>query len=366
MEPARPLWLAAPTRLASLPVRQARIVLGIVAALLLAALLVFALPDPQAAESGGAISDIALYDGIVAAVAHGEPYYSAAADALRGGDYPLRPFLAFRMPALATVQAMVPEPVLLGLLWALAASTAILWYRRLAPALPRRPARIATLFLLAGGLLAFVQPGLIGFHEIWAGLLVAISLALRRPGQWVEAVAVALLAMLVRETAVLYVLVMGGLALVERERKEALGWAAALGIFLIALIFHAFAVYRVTNPLDAVSPGWLGLHGFGLFVRAMTLATSLQLLPQIAAALLTVLSLLGWASWRDPLALRAAAIFAAYALVISVFARLDTFYWGLMVAPVFLAGLAFAPDGLRDLARCALDRRRVRVQRLDR
>ena len=76
----------------------------------------------------------------------------------------------------------------------------------------------------------------------------------------------------------------------------------------------------------------------------------------------------GWASWNDPLGLRMALTLAGYAAVIGLFARGDNFYWVLLVAPVFLAGLAFVPDGLRDLARAAtaLDKRRITVTRVTR
>lgn len=360
-----PLWLALPSRFAVLPRTRARLALGALALLLLASFAVLGVPA-VAPDAGGASAqtDLALYEGIVAAVAHGEDYYRAAADALRAGNYPLRPFLTFRLPALAVVQAALPPAAMLGLLYALAAATAWAWYCRLAEALPGWPARLVVLFLLAAGMLAFVQPALIAFHEIWAGLLVALSLALRRPGRWIEAAAIALIAVLVRETAALYLLVMAALALVEGHRREAIGWTAALGVFAAVLAAHAVAVHGVTGVLDATSPGWTGMNGFGLFVRAMTLATGLQLLSPAGAAPFVALALFGWASWRDPLALRAAATFCAYALVISLFARVDTFYWGLMIAPAFLVGLAFVPDGLRDLFARALDRRRVRVQRI--
>jgi hypothetical protein len=363
-----PLWLAQPSRFAVLPRMRARIVLGALVALLLASLAVLSVPIPTPEPSGatGRQTDVALYEGIVSAVAHGEDYYRAAADALRAGSYPLRPFLTFRLPGLAVVQGALPATVTLALLYLLATAAGFLWYRRLAEALPGIPARLVALFLLAAGMLAFVQPALIAFHEIWAGLLVALSLALRRPGRWVEAAAIALIAMLVRETAALYVLLMAALALAEGHRREAAGWGAALGIFALVLAAHAVAVYGVTGPLDAASPGWAGMHGFGLFVRAMTLATGLQLLPAAVAAPLVALTLFGWASWRDPLALRAVALFCAWAVFISLFARLDTFYWGLLIAPAFLAGLVFVPDGLRDLAARALDTRRVRVQRVER
>jgi hypothetical protein len=362
-----PLWLTHPSRFAALPAAQARIVLGVLAALLLASLTVLGVPAPAPdTASANPQTDIVLYEGIVSAVAHGEDYYRAAADALRAGSYPLRPFLTFRLPGLAVVQGALPLAVTLALLCMLAFATAYAWYHRLREAVARVPALLAALFLLAAGMLAFVQPELIVFHEIWAGLLVALSLALRRPGRWVEAVTIALIAMLIRETAALYVLVMAALAFAEGQRREAAGWTAALGVFALVLAAHAVAVHSVTGPLDAASPGWSGMHGFGLFVRAMTLATGLQILPALAAAPLVALALFGWASWRDPLALRTAATFCAYAVVISLFARLDTFYWGLMIAPAFLIGLAFVPDALRDLVTRALDRRSVRVQRIER
>jgi hypothetical protein len=125
-------------------------------------------------------------------------------------------------------------------------------------------------------------------------------------------------------------------------------------------------VLGATGPLDPASPGWAGFQGFGLFVKALTLATALQLLPLWAGALVAGLALLGWLAWDDPVATRMAAMLGGYALLLSLFARLDTFYWGLMAAPVFLAGLVFLPDGVRDLARQALDRRRVTVTRVAR
>ena len=52
--------------------------------------------------------------------------------------------------------------------------------------------------------------------------------------------------------------------------------------------------------------------------------------------------------------------------LIGTFARSDTFDWALLVAPVFLVGLVFVPDALRDLVRQALDRRRITVTRIAR
>jgi hypothetical protein len=360
-----PLWLAASSRFASFKPGRARLVLLAVVVLLLACFSALSVPDPTPLATTGAsqgMSDVALYESIVDGVRYGGDYYTVAADALRAGSYPLRPFLTFRLPALALIEAHLPQPATVALLWLMAAAVALAWARRLAPALPRAGPRLIALILLMGSMLAFVQPGLIAFHEIWAAQFVALSLALRRQGQWIEAVAVAMIALLIRETAALYVVTMAAFAWFEGERREAIGWSAAFALLLGVLAAHAIAVGGVTGPLDAASPGWLGLQGPGLFVKAIATSTGLAMFPLWFAALLVGLSLFGWASWNDPLASRAFTVFALYALVISIFARLDTFYWGLMVSPVFLVGLVFAPDGLRDLVAAALDRRRVRVQ----
>ena len=358
------------TRFAGIRRNRARAALTALVVLLALCLGALAVPEPPAlgAKQGGASqqTDLALYEGIIAGVRAGENYYNVAADALRAGHYPLRPFVTFRMPALATVLAAVPDWAGVAMLFALAAAVGLAWGTRLGAALPRAPQRIAAAILLLGSMLAFVQPGLVAFHEIWAGLLVALSLALRRPGRWMEAVAFGLAAMLIRETAALYVLVMAVFAWVEGDRREAFGWAAALALFAAALAAHAHAVAGVTGPLDPASPGWAGLLGFGFFVKALTLATALQLFPLWLGALLVGLALFGWASWDDPRALRMFAILAAYAAAIGIFARLDTFYWGLIVAPVLLVGLAFAPAGLNDLLRQALDRRRITIRRVPR
>lgn len=362
-------WLAAPSRFAALGRARAWLVLGALVLLLLACMTALTVADPAAVAGTGPVSDqtdLMLYEKIVAGVKGGGEYYTVATDALRSGGYPLRPFLTVRMPSLAVVQGHLPDWAPMLLLYLLAATVAMVWALRLGAALPRLLPRVAAALLLVGSMLAFLQAGLAAFHEIWAGLLIALSLGVRRPGRWAEAVAFGLVAMLIRETAGLYALVMLAMAWLEGERREALGWLAALALFAAALAAHAWAVTGATGPLDPASPGWSGLLGFGFFVKAVSLATALQLLPIAGAALLVGLALFGWAAWNDPAGLRMFVTLAAYAAAIGIFARSDTFYWGLMVAPIFLVGLVFVPDGLRDLLRPRLDKPRITVTRVAR
>jgi hypothetical protein len=364
------LWLARPTRWARLSRGQARIVIALAAVLLLACL--FALPAsaPAPASPDRAASrdhaDVMLYDSIVDGMRHGGAYYQVTAKALRAGDYPLRPFFTFRLPTLAVVEAALPDAVVVGLLYLLMAGVAFAWLARLRPAFRHKVPLWIALMLLLAGMVMFVRRDFVAFHEAWSGPLIALSLAWRRPGHWFEAVTVALIAMLIRETAALFAAVMLLIALIEGERREAIGWAGGLAVFGAVVAVHAQAVAQVVGPLDLATPGWGGLLGLGFFVKALTITTPLVLLPVAAGALLVGLALFGWLSWDDPFALRAVAVLVAYAALIGIGARADNFYWAMLVAPIALVGLAFAPDAIGDLFHRALDRRRITVTRITR
>lgn len=365
-----PVWLAKPSRFAGLDRRRARWVLALLL-LLVAALTIEPrrAPLPPGTPPPAAIpeeeTDLALYAKIVDAIRHGDDYYNAAARELRARPgYPLRPFVTFRLPLLARLQAMLPESATLLLLWGIAAATAAAWVLLLRALLPRPAPRIVAALLLAGSMVAFVQPALVASHEIWAGLLVAWSLALWRADRVTIPVTLAIAAMLIRETAALYVLVMAGFALGGRRWREVAAWAAALAVLALVVAAHAVAVARVTGPLDTVSDGWTGLNGAWFYAMALKHATILEILPFPLAAPIVALALFGWCVPRHPVAARMAAMLAAYGVLIACFARLNNFYWGLLPAPALLVGLAFVPDGLRDLSRAALDRRRITVTRV--
>lgn len=365
MTPPRPLWLAAPTRFAALSLRRAQVAAALAVALLLACYTALPAPAPppvspdtDAAAATEDRADVILYQNIVAGLRAGGDYYDVAATALRTDGYPLKPFVTFRLPTLARVQAAIPDLLSTLLLFTLAGLTITAWYRRLAPEFARSPPRLIVAALVVGGLSSFIRPDLIAFHEVWAGPLVALSLAVWRPGKATLAIAIALAAMLIRETAALYAVVMALAALVEGRRREMLGWMAAVAVLAAAVAAHAWAVAQVVRPDDLASPGWSGMLGFGFFVKTMTLATSLSALPIVFTAPLVGAALIGWAGWRDPVAVRALGTLMGYAALLALFCRVDTYYWGLLAAPILPIGLVFAPDALRDLWHGVRQRRR--------
>ena len=356
---ARPLFTARPTRFSGCGSQRARLLLAAIALLLVACLTAL----PVSIDPVGQ-SDELRQGGIVEALRHGGDYYTAAASALRADDAPLRPFLAVRLPALAIVESLASPMIVALALYALALLTLVAWWRRLGAALARTVPRVAALLLAAGGMVAALQGEMAAVHAIWAGLLIALALVARRPGRWTAAAALGLSAMLLHEAAALFVILMTAIALVEREWREAAGWAATLLVFAVALALHAQAVAEVARPLDAAWAGWFAVTGFGFAARAIVATTALALLPVPVGALLVGLALAGWAAWRDPLATRALATLLMYLLFLSFVAGDGDA--ALLVAPFVLVGLAFAPDAIRDLARAALDRRRITVTRVAR
>ncbi len=309
-------------------------------------------PQPKMRASVSEQSDLDLYRDTIRRVGAGEPYYPTAADELRKGGYPLKPFVTFRLPTLALFYAHVPEIVMSIIEGVLALCVLLVWWRRLEPALPLR-LRALAMVLLVGGTAALVEPVTGLFHESWAALLMALMVGLRRPGHAAGAIIVGGIALLVRETVLPMILVMGGLALVEKRWREALGWAAVVAIFALALFAHAHMIASVVRPDDLASPGWNAMLGARFALKAFATVSSATALPAVLAAMVIVLSLFGWMSVATGWALRASLLLLGYGAMLALFARADTFYWALLVAPLSLVGLIFVPRALVTLVRAS-------------
>ena len=313
--------------------------------------------SPSAAPQSQGNEDLALYGAIVKRVAGGENYYPAAADELRRGNYPLQPFVAFRLPTLAVAGAWLGRPALLFLQWCLFAAMLAAWWARLEGQFADNGRRVTAVMLAAAGVAVAVSGRYLYLHEVWTGALIALSLALHRPGRWGWSVAMAAIALAMRELALPYVLLMAALALWRRNWREAGGWASIVLLFALAMIWHQAAVAEVVMPSDPASPGWAALGGWAGMLRTFYLAGPLRWLPAAAAAPIIILALFGWASWKSPTGLAAALMFSGYGLAFMLFGRANNFYWGLVVAPAFLVGLAFLPSAFSDLASAIRTRR---------
>jgi hypothetical protein len=303
--------------------------------------------------------DLALYDRVIARIGQGENYYAVAAEEHRRGNYPLRPGVAVRLPTLAYglvllgdkgegADVMVPGEVAAAMLLMLAVVWA--WWKRLG----EEPG--GTRFRLIGTALMFMGASLgmnryyFVLHELWAGMLLALAFALHRPGRkWGAALAVAALALAIREHALPFVLLMAAMALWRRDWKEGAAWSALALAFGLALAVHLQLIAQQVLPTDPEGPDWLLFRGLSGWLSSVVLSSNLRFLPDFISGPLVLLMVLGWAGWKSGPGAFATLLFLGYGLAFMIAGRADNFYWGAVIAPPMFIGLAFAPRALRSL-----------------
>ena len=297
------------------------------------------------------MTDPALYQRVIDDVAAGQNYYDAVATEHRVGHFPLKPFVTVRLPTLALLSARLGPDVMRAMLVALIVMTVLAWRMALAKQNVPRPIVYGSVIMIAGSGAILALPVLGLFHESWAALLIALSLALRRSINVAASVALGLAALLVRETALPYALLMLALAAWDGRWREVAGWLSAILVFAAYLYLHALAVASVVKPDDLATQGWTGMGGWPLYLSTMAHSTPLAFLPQWVAAAVVPISLFGWAGWRSEIGLRGAGLLLGYGLMIALFARADTFYWGLLMTPLLLAGSVLAVPSLTALGK---------------
>lgn len=307
---------------------------------------------PALAKEEGMIGDHALYLKILRRMEAGTSYYAAVVEEHRAYGYPLRPFVAVRLPTLAMILSHIGLPLGVALCGALAIAALLLWRRRLMrePGLPGY-GRFAVL-LMAINLGQAMSGQWVLMHEVPAGILIAIALALYRPKRPWAAMAVVAAALAIRETVLPVAMLFGLFALIDRDWKAAGAWVA-LGIaFAVGLGFHAVAVAGVTQPNETTGPGWMALSGWNNYVAFIYQTSVLRFVPpQWLAVVLTPLALLGWLAWRSRLGTVGLAIHLTYAALFMLVARPDNDYWGMLVVPTLFIGLVFAPAAIGALLR---------------
>jgi hypothetical protein len=305
-------------------------------------------------------NDHAIYLRLIDDLHRGESYYPAAVREQRLAGYPLRPFVTVRLPTLAAAMAALPDSGARRLsIEILAVLVVLAWAWRLRD-LAERPVSFAvTIFMIAASTVpAFIDYGYT-LHELWSGELIALSLALHDARRWPFSLALALLAVSIRELAAPYLMAMAALALWERRPREAGAWILGIVAFGCALAIHAALLRPLIAAGDQASPGWLSLGGWKYLLALLRWNGALLMAPDWAPALIAPVVLLGLSAAKGPLADRLALVVVGYACAFMIVGRPDTAYWGLMIAPLWPVALIWAWSALRGLLARSVARERA-------
>lgn len=333
----------------------ARLLLAIVIAVVAVAIIPGSNGAPPARAAADHRSDVALYRAVADRVARGEDYYVAAAAEQRANGYPTAPAVAFREPTetlllVALRTDLVRHAALLGLAGGVALA---LW-----SALGRMGLTAATrrwsLLLSLTGLAVCIAQNAPYMHETWAGLLITLSLALRRPDRWALSVCAGLAACLLRELALPFLFVMFAFAAYERRLRESLAWLGAIALFGGLFTVHCLLASAQHHVGDLTSSGWLKFGGIGFVVATLRWNAALALAPGWVLVATLCVSALGLSGFRHGLASRAALTLIGYVVAFAVVGRPDNQYWGILYAPLVPLGLVLAPAALKDLAARAM------------
>ena len=286
-------------------------------------------------------SDVQLYRAVTARVSAGDSYYRVLADELPARQYATWPVFNWRMPTLTWLNAISP-PLFWGrVLFSTVGAIAIgAWSLVVWRSIPR--AAIGGLIVIAlTSLPLLVNSASVVLYEPWAGVLIAASLACWGLGWTKGSVALGAAALMIRELALPYVCIMAGLAWWEGQKREALAWSAAAGVFAAGWAWH---VSRVLNamPAEPLENTWLAFGGWTFVLNASQATPILTVLPAswdnwILAVVIPVL----WAGcwyWADGVGRRLAVVLVGYFALFTIVGRPDNWYWGFVIAPLIPLG----------------------------
>ena len=301
--------------------------------------------------------DVDLYRAIDTRMLRGEGYYQVAAAEQRARGYPLRPFVTVRMPTLAWIATLAGGPERLAWLERLLAlATVALTVVRLRRLIQSDALWIGASLLVAMTLGALSQSMMAIWHELWAGLFIALSLACWSEKRWGISVMFGLFAVLLRELALPFLLAMAAAAALERRPREALAWAGTIILFGFALLAHAHAVGALLQSTDRASPGWSRIGGWRFDISLVRGTSLLAAAPTQITAVLLPIALLGWAAWPSRYAARFGLTLIGWLGAFLLIGRPENFYWGLLMAPLLPIGVVMALPALRDLVRALSQR----------
>jgi len=293
-------------------------------------------------------------------IASGKGYYSTVGVEHRAHDYPTSPPQVFREPTLAWFLATLRfDAVRIACLFLLAAAIILQFYRLLLRTELSAVERVTFIAAASTGLGFIAARDAVYSHEVWASLLLALSLLLYRGSRWWPSIVIAVLACLVRELALPFLFAMAAWAFFERKWRELTGWIAGIMFFAVLLTLHLTLAAQLYRTGDALSDGWLALGGWHFALETARFNVLLHDASLPVIAFLVSCAVIGLAGARDGRAQRAALVAFGYLAALTIVGRPGNYYWGIIYTPILSVGFAYAPVALRDICLRAFSRARA-------
>lgn len=327
---------------------------------LFVALTRFVLPTEESAATAKKrqnAPDTKFFENVTKRVRGGEPYHEATRDEFADpfwAETGFRPTSVFnwRTPIFAWLMASLGDKGSMALAGGLAFVVAVCCFLALGRTLGPGPACLT--FLLVGPFAWCAIGEAFRFTELWGGILIALSVAAYGIGRWPVAVLAAVVALFFRELALPYCLLCFVLALAQRRWREVATWVVGFGLFAIFYAWHVQQVRLIIGSSEQTKVGtWLQFGGTAFALAAVQLGNVfLTSSPAALTAIVLPLALLGLAGWRSEAGTRAFLTCLGY-LVFFLIAGQPPYnaYWGLLIGPLLMLGVAALPIVGRDLLR---------------
>jgi hypothetical protein len=340
------------TRFADLSRRQAAVILLATVAAMLWCLVAAISPKKTESVVAGNGSDLHLYRRIVECVHAGEDYYEAAGREMRAVGYPTGSIFNWRPPLYAWLIGTLPTPSWAQALLTILAGLALVF----ACTLMQREGGIgraaAGIFPLIGALSWCIDGDAFLSQELWAGILICLSICAYAQDRWQTGLAAGLFALFFRELALPYCLIALFLACRQQRGQEIAGWLIGLALYSVYMLLHILAVAEHILPDDRVHASWVQFGGATFLLATCRMNAYLFNLPLWASAFYLPWALIGLASWRGGMGARLALTAGVYIAAFAVVGQPFNDYWGLITAPLLACGFAAAPEAVRALFFC--------------
>ena len=297
-------------------------------------------------------NDLHLYRAIAERIRSGEGYYESSKAELVKRGYPTGSIFNWRPPLLSWALGHLPDlRIAKAAAMLLSLITVWLWVSIFGKELPFSKVFVGSFLVLGGPLSSVATEAYLG-HEFWAGTLITSSILFYTKGWRCIAFSAGILALLIRELALPFIIVMICLSSFERKYQETAIWALGIILFIIMMVIHSFHIKEIAPP-DAIYSysKWITFGGWNLILGTASSHPYFILFPPWFYAVLLPLVLLGLSGWKGPLGSRLGLTVGAYVFIFLFVGQDFNRYWGGLYTDLMFPGLLYLFPVTSDLCR---------------